>query len=107
MTLIMFLKEGLMENYITETEFQSVLEEIICKIDTGELESVSLMIKKMIEDTEKEKHFIDRTYIGEIKAKKKRSRIEEIKNMLDKMSDKQVENIHRYTMDELLKRKRH
>lgn len=90
-----------MEEYITDDEFQTVLEDIVYKLDNGDLESVSSMLKAMIEDADKEEHFIDRTYIGTVKAKKKKSRIEDIAGMLERMSDKQVENVHRYTMDEL------
>lgn len=90
-----------MEEYITDAEFQTVLEDIIYKLDNGDVEAVSSMLQTMIEDADKEKHFIDRTYIGEVKAKKKKSRIEEIAVMLEKMSDKQVENVHRYAVDEM------
>ena len=94
-------KEVLMEEYITDAEFQTVLEDIIYKLDNGDVEAVSLMLQTMIEDADKEEHFIDRTYIGAVKAKKKKSRIEEIAAMLEKMSDKQVENVHRYAVDEM------
>lgn len=89
-----------MEEYITVAEFQTVLEDIIYKLDNGDIEAVSSMLQTMIEDADKEEHFIDRTYIGTVKAKKKKSRIEDITSMLERMSDKQVENVHRYTMDE-------
>ncbi len=90
-----------MEEYITDAEFQTVLEDIIYKLDNGDVEAVSSMLQTMIEDADKEEHFIDRTYIGAVKAKKKKSRIEEIAVMLEKMSDKQVENVHRYAVDEM------
>lgn len=90
-----------MEEYITDAEFQTVLEDIIYKLDNGDLEVVFSMLQTMIEDADKEEHFIDRTYIGAVKAKKKKSRIEEITAMLEKMSDKQVENVHRYAVDEM------
>ena len=96
-----YFKENAMEKYITDDEFQTVLEDIAYKLEGGDVESIRSMLKTMIEDAEKEEHFIDRTYIGEVKAKKKKSRIADITGMLEKMSDKQVENVHRYTMDEL------
>lgn len=95
------LKEVLMEEHITDAEFRTVLEDIIYKLDNGDIENVFSMLRTMSEDADKEEHFIDRTYIGAVKAKKKKSRIEEIAAMLEKMSDKQVENVHKYAVDEM------
>ena len=89
-----------MEEYITDGEFQTVLEDIMYKIENGDLESITAMLKTMIDDAEKEVHYIDRTYLGKVREKKKKSRIEERVNLLDRMSNEQVETVHKYTVDE-------
>lgn len=89
-----------MEDYITDNEFQTLLEDILYKLENNEADAVASMLQRIIEDVEKEERYIDYTYIGEIKEKKKKTRIQEIMNTLENMSHNQIENVYRYAMDE-------
>lgn len=57
------------------------------------------MLTQIIDDGKKQNRYIDRTYIGEVKARKRMNRISEINDMLLKMTNTQIENVHRYTVD--------
>ena len=43
---------------------------------------------------------IDQAYRTSVKAKRRMTKIEDITSMLGKMSDEQLENVHKYTVDE-------
>lgn len=89
-----------MEEYITDKELQTLMEDIIYKLSNNELTECQTMLEKIISDTENEQKYIDRTYIGSVKTKRRMSRIAEINAMLEKMSNEQVDNVHQYTVDE-------
>ncbi|MCF0133425.1 MAG: hypothetical protein HUJ72_06125 [Blautia sp.] len=89
-----------MQEYITDTEYKTVLEDISIKLKEGKNNELMEMVDALITDAKTSTHFIDRTYLGGVKEKKRLSRIEEIEGMLLKMTGEQVDNVHRYTMDE-------
>jgi hypothetical protein len=89
-----------MEEYITNSEFEILLEDIQDKLDHQKIEECRAMLTQIIDDGKKQNRYIDRTYIGEIKARKRINRISEINDMLLKMTNTQIENVHRYTVDE-------
>lgn len=89
-----------MEEYITDKEFCVLLEEIVYKIENGKDDECREMLSQIITDANKGERYIDRTYIGSVKTKKRLNRIGEINGMLEKMSVEQVENIYQYTVDE-------
>ena len=86
-----------MEEYITNSEFEILLEDIQDKLDHQKIEECRAMLTQIIDDGKKQNRYIDRTYIGEIKARKRINRISEINDMLLKMTNTQIENVHRYT----------
>jgi hypothetical protein len=89
-----------MEEYITNSEFKILLEDIQDKLDHQKIEECRAMLTQIIDDGKKQNRYIDRTYIGEVKARKRMNRISEINDMLLKMTNTQIENVHHYTVDE-------
>lgn len=89
-----------MNEYITNSEFEILLEDIQDKLDHQKIDECSAMLRQIIDDGKKQDRYIDRTYIGEVKARKRMNRISEINEMLSKMSNTQIENVHRYAVDE-------
>lgn len=89
-----------MSEYITDIEFETLLEDIQEKLKSNKVEECDAMLKKIIEDGKNNTKYIDRTYIGEVKARKRMNRIAQINEMLSKMNNTQIENVHRYTADE-------
>lgn len=89
-----------MKEYITNSEFEILLEDIQDKLDHQKIEECRAMLTQIIDDGKKQNRYIDRTYIGEVKARKRLNRISEINDMLLKMTNTQIENVHRYTVDE-------
>jgi hypothetical protein len=89
-----------MEEYISDSQLQTLLEDMQDKLENDQIKECRDMLIQILEDAENQEKYIDRTYLGNVKEKKRRTRIEEITAMLEKMSDKQVENVHSYTVDE-------
>ena len=89
-----------MKDYIKAEQFSALLADIHRKLDQGEITECKEMLGQMLEDTKGQEAYIDRTYIGNLKRKKRCSRIEDINRMLEKMSFEQIDNVHKYTSDE-------
>ena len=89
-----------MEEYITDEQFQTVIEDLKYKLDNNQIEEMISMLQQMLKDAETNEKYIDRTYIGDLKAKKRKTKIEAIVAMLEKMTDEQLENVRAYTTDE-------
>lgn len=89
-----------MKEYITDEEFYTLLEDIVLKIEAGKADECRDMLSQLIIDADTEERYIDRTYIGNVKTKKRMNRIAEIDGMLEKMSSEQVENVYQYAVDE-------
>lgn len=89
-----------MKEYITDTEFIALMEDLQNKIKNENFGECKSMINRMIKDIKKKERYIDRTYIGAIKERKRTNRISQINDMLKKMSNEQIANVHRYTVDE-------
>ncbi len=87
------------KEYISTEEFTSLLTEIHQKIEEGEIAECDNLLKRMLAETRSER-CIDRAYIGNLKEKKRDSRIKDINRMLVEMSLEQIENVHKYTLDE-------
>ena len=92
--------EAYMEKYITDKELVTLLEDIEDKLQKNEVRECKSMLKQIMQDSEEQEKYIDRTYIGSVKARKRVNRITEINEMLSKMTNEQVDNVHRYTSDE-------
>ena len=89
-----------MKKYLQPEQFATLLSDIHNKLQHGEITECEDMLGRMLEDVKTEESYIDRTYIGNLKEKKRCSRIEDINRMLAKMSFEQIENVHKYTSDE-------
>lgn len=89
-----------MKEYITDTEFITLMEDLQNKIKNENFGECKSMINRMIKDIKNKERYIDRTYIGAVKERKRTNRISQINDMLKKMSNEQVANVHRYTVDE-------
>ena len=58
------------------------------------------MFELIMRDLEENYKYIDRTYIGQVKIKKRLTKISEITTMLEKMTSEQIDNVHCYTVNE-------
>lgn len=89
-----------MDEYIRNTDFQVLLQEILDKLEHKEIEECCKMLNQIMKVSENQGKYIDRTYIGQVKARKRMNRIAEINEMLKKMSMEQINNVHNYTVNE-------
>lgn len=89
-----------MEEYITDKELVTLLEDIEDKLQNNKVQECKNMLEQIMQDSTQQKKYIDRTYIGTVKARKRVNRISEINEMMLKMSNEQIDNVHRYTIDE-------
>lgn len=90
----------MMEEYITDEQFQTLLEDVVYKLENHQIDELIAMVEQMLADADSQEKFIDRTYIGNLKAKKRQTKIDDVISMLQKMSDEQVDNVHNYATDE-------
>lgn len=86
--------------YIQTDQFTSLLKDIIQKLSEGEVSECEDMLRQILDDTGSQSSYIDRTYIGNLKEKKRSTKIEDINRMLQGMSLEQIENVRKYTSDE-------
>ena len=89
-----------MEEYITEAEFQTLMEEILEKLKNHQITECTQLLEQVMKDAEENEKYIDHTYIGQVKSKKRLTKISEITTMLEKMTSEQIDNVHCYTVNE-------
>ncbi|MBQ3164916.1 MAG: hypothetical protein IJC02_10365 [Lachnospiraceae bacterium] len=89
-----------MEEYITEAEFQTLMEEILEKLKKHQITECTQLLEQVMKDAEENETYIDRTYIGQVKSKKRLTKISEIATMLEQMTSEQINNVHCYTVNE-------
>lgn len=89
-----------MEEYITDTEFQTLMEEMLEKLKEHKVSECKQFLEQLIKDAEENEKYIDRTYIGQVKSKKRLTKISEITSMLEQMTNEQIDNVHCYTVNE-------
>lgn len=89
-----------MNEYITENDLLTLLEDIDDKLQNNKVEECQIMLEQIMQDSKQQEKYIDRTYIGNVKARKRVNRIAEINEMLIKMSNEQIDNVHHYATDE-------
>lgn len=92
--------EVVMEEYITEAEFQTLMEEILEKLKKHQITECTQLLEQVMKDAEENETYIDRTYIGQVKSKKRLTKISEIATMLEQMTSEQINNVHCYTVNE-------
>ena len=89
-----------MEEYITEAEFQTLMEEILEKLKKNQITECTHLLEQVMKEAEENERYIDHTYIGQVKSKKRLTKISEITTMLEKMTSEQINNVHCYTVNE-------
>lgn len=89
-----------MNEYITDKDLLTLLEDIDDKLQNNKVTECKSMLEQIMQDSKQPEKYIDRTYIDTVKARKRVNRIAEINEMLMKMSNEQIDNVHRYTIDE-------
>ena len=92
--------EVVMEEYITEAEFQTLMEEILEKLKNHQITECTQLLEQVMKDAEENEKYIDRTYIGQVKSKKRLTKIAEITSMMEQMTSEQIDNVHCYTVNE-------
>lgn len=95
-----FHMEVAMEAYISEIEFQTLMEEVLEKLKNQQITECKQLLEQVMKDAEENKKYIDRTYIGQVKSKKRLKKIAEITSMMEHMTSEQIDNVYRYTVDE-------
>ena len=86
--------------YIQAEQFTSLISDIYQKLSQGEITECRDMLDQMLTDAKEQESYIDRTYIGNLKEKKRSTKIADINRMLAEMSLEQIDNVHKYTADE-------
>ena len=92
--------EVVMEEYITEVQFQTLIEEILEKLKNCQITECKQLLEQIMKDAEENEKYIDHTYIGKVKSKKRLTKILEITSMLEQMTSEQIDNVHCYTVNE-------
>lgn len=95
-----FDMEVVMEEYITEAEFQTLMEEILEKLKNHQIAECKQLLEQVMKDAEENEKYIDHTYIGQVKSKKRLTKIAEITSMMEQMTSEQIDNVHCYTVNE-------
>ncbi len=89
-----------MEEYITDNELRTLMEEILEKLKKQEVMECQQLLEQVMKDAKENEKYIDRTYIGQVKNKKRLTKISEITSMLEQMTSEQIDNVHCYTVNE-------
>ena len=90
-----------MEEYITDVEFKTLMDEILEKLKKNQITECKQLLEQIMKDAKENEKYIDRTYIGQVKSKKRLTKISEIASMLEQMTGEQIDNVHCYTVNEL------
>ncbi len=89
-----------MREYILTEEYYSFLREIERIIRKGDLQECAEMVENALADTHSSAGEIDKAYLGSLRERKRTTKISDINRMLSEMSLDQIENVHKYTLDE-------
>lgn len=88
------------KEYITDNELRVLVEDLMCKIESGDIAQVKNDLKQVLSDSKSEDRYIDRTYISKVKDQRRLTKIAEIKTMLNDMDNEQIDNVHVYVVNE-------
>lgn len=86
--------------YITGRELQHLVEDLMLKIEKGNIEQVQGDLNQVLEDTRSQERYIDRTYIAKVKDQRRLTKIAEITKMLKDMDSDQIDNVYVYVVNE-------
>ena len=88
------------KGYITDRELRILIEDLMRKIETGDLTQVKTDLAQVLSDAQSGDRYIDRTYISKIKDQRRLTKIAEITAMLNDMNNEQIDNVHVYVVNE-------
>ena len=88
------------KEYITDNELRTLGEDLMNKIENGDIDQVKSDLTKVLADSQTEDRYIDRTYISKVKDQRRLTKIAEITAMLNDMNNEQVDNVHVYVVNE-------
>ena len=88
------------KEYITDNELRTLVEDLMHKIENGDIDQVKSDLTKVLSDSQTEDRYIDRTYISKVKDQRRLTKIAEITAMLNDMNNEQVDNVHVYVVNE-------
>lgn len=86
--------------YITGNELKILMQDLINKLNEGDIEQVKMDVNQVLSDTSSENRYIDHTYITKVRDQRRLTKIAEIASMLNEMSSEQVDNVHVYVVNE-------
>ena len=88
------------KGYITDRELLILIEDLMYKIETGDLTQVKTDLAQVLSDAQLGERYIDRTYISKVKDQRRLTKIAEITAMLNDMNNEQIDNVHVYVVNE-------
>lgn len=88
------------KEYITDSELKTLVEDLVSKIENGDIEQVKNDLNQVLSDAEKGERYIDRTYLSKVKDQRRLTKIAEITAMLNEMNSEQIDNVHVYVVNE-------
>lgn len=88
------------KEYMTDAELRVLVEDLMYKIESGDIEQVKCDLKQVLTDSKSEDRYIDRTYISKVKDQRRLTKIAEITAMLNEMDSEQIDNVHVYVVNE-------
>ena len=88
------------KGYITDRELLILIEDLMYKIETGDLSQVKTDLAQVLSDAQSGERYIDRTYISKVKDQRRLTKIAEITAMLNDMNNEQIDNVHVYVVNE-------
>lgn len=88
------------KGYITDRELLILIEDLMYKIETGDLTQVKTDLAQVLSDAQSGERYIDRTYISKVKDQRRLTKIAEITAMLNDMNNEQIDNVHVYVVNE-------
>ena len=69
------------KEYITDNELRILVEDLMNKIENGDIDQVKSDLTKVLSDSQREDRYIDRTYISKVKDQRRLTKIAEITAM--------------------------
>ncbi len=90
----------MIRDYISEEELTVLLQDIQQKISKGEYEACSDMVGEIITERSANRKSFDKTYITNLKLRKRDSKMAAINEKLEQMTLEQIDNVYKYVMDE-------
>ena len=88
------------KEYITDSELKTLVEDLMSKIESGDIEQVKDDLHQVLSDAENRERYIDRTYLSKVKDQRRLTKIAAITAILNEMNSDQVDNVYTYVVNE-------